>query len=205
MNKNVVHLACAAWPFTTELLENGELLHTKLSDVSNQLAGIDICAEGLDILSKHFGNLHEADLLCVDQFHASVDKLTWTPDLFVAGELIEHLDQPGRLLENCHAVMPKSARIAITVPNAFSAKSFLRVAVGVEKVSADHVAYYSLTNLRELVTRAGFELLETIWYRAEGKAHLAERVVDVAMKPCLWACPQLADGLIAVCQPRNAC
>ncbi len=205
MNRNVVHLACAAWPFTAELIVNGDLLHAKLHDVAENLTGVDICSEGLEILRSRFGELYEADLLCIDQFSRFVDQLPWAPDVFVAGELIEHLDQPGRLLENCHAVMPQTSKLVITVPNAFSAKSFLRVAVGVEKVSADHVAYYSLTNLRELVSRAGFELLETVWYRSEGDAHLAERVVDFAIKPCLWACPQLADGLIVVCQPKVSC
>jgi len=205
MNRNVVHLACAAWPFTTELLANGELLHAKLDDVCEKLAGVDICSDGLAILRQRFGNLHEADLLCVEQFQSFVDQLSWTPDIFVAGELIEHLDQPGQLLENCQRVMPRTAKLAITVPNAFSAKSFLRVAVGIEKVTADHVAYYSMTNLRELVSRAGFELLDTVWYRAEGNVHVAERAVDLAMKPCLWACPQLADGLIVVCRPKVTC
>ena len=202
MNRNVVHLACAAWPFTTELLASGALLHSALDDVSENLAGVDICKEGLDVLRQDFGNLYEADLMCVDQFQKVVNELRWKPDVFVAGELIEHLDNPGLLLENCHAVMPKTAKLVITVPNAFSAKAFLRVAVGVEKVSADHVAYYSLTNLRELVNRTGFQLLDSTWYRSEGNVRLGDRVVNLAMKPCLWACPQLADGVIVVCQPR---
>ncbi|MCA9211743.1 MAG: hypothetical protein KDB27_01665, partial [Planctomycetales bacterium] len=136
MNRNVVHLACAAWPFTNELLANGELLHLKLHDVCKNLVGIDVCRKGLDLLGDRFDELHEADLLCNEQFLQVIDKLDWVPDVFVAGELIEHLDQPGRLLENCRSVMPPTAKLAITVPNAFSAKSFLRVAVGVEKVSA---------------------------------------------------------------------
>ncbi len=120
--------------------------------------------------------------------------------MVIAGELIEHLDQPGLFLQHTADLMNAGTELIITVPNAFSAKSFLRVLLGREKVSADHVAYYSLINLQELASRCQLEVTQVRWYRSSFVTHPAERLVDGLLWPLLTLRPQMSDGIIVVCR-----
>ncbi len=199
---NVLHLACVAWPFTARLIENGDLLHGRLAESASRIAGIDIREEGLSMLrAEGFDNLHHANLLDVDDFRRAVAAIGFVPDVIVAGEVVEHLDRPGLFLDNCREIIHPDAELLVTVPNAFSLRGLVRVFAGYEKVSADHVAYYSPSNILELVSRSDFELEETIWYHSDNRLHTLERIADAVMRPLMHFRPQLADGLIARCRP----
>ena len=60
--KRVLHLGCAARPFTTELFDAGQLLHQKLEKVCAELVGIDTWPEGISLLQdRGVKNLFTAD------------------------------------------------------------------------------------------------------------------------------------------------
>ena len=115
--------------------------------------------------------------------------------------MIEHVDAPGVLLRNCRGQMSSNSCLVITVPNAFSIRSLLHTLRGYEKVATDHVAYYSMTNLRELAARAQFEVESMKWYRYSQPRRGLDRMLDLAVNPLLWCWPQLAEGMIALCRP----
>lgn len=138
--KSVLHLGCAAWPFTKELFESRRLLHEKLEKVCASLAGIDISEEGVSFLkSRGVKNLFITN---VSKLEEIIQILGWTPKLMIAGEILEHVDAPGEFLRECVSHMPKDCQLLVTVPNAFSVKGFMRVMVGHEKVASDHLYYY---------------------------------------------------------------
>jgi len=201
IDRRVLHLACASAPFTQALHQSNQLLHGKMSAVSSRIAGVDRNVQSLSYLRSHgFQHLFDADLLCADDIACLAERLPWRPDLLVAGELIEHLDQPGPALQIVSRLMSVGTDLILTVPNAFSAKSFLRVLLGHEKVSADHVAYYSLTNLNELASRNRLAVSEVHWYRSSFATHPAERILDGLLWPLLAMRPQVSDGIIVVCR-----
>ncbi len=200
--KKVLHLACAAWPATEEWCKDGSLLHLRLGKVTRQLAGFDWSEEGLETLKKHgVSDLHRLNLLDVDQVEEGWAKLGFEPEIIVAGELLEHLDRAGMVLESCRRMMSDNCRLVITVPNAFSVRSFLHVLLGYEKVARDHVSYYSYSNVRELAERNGFQLDSVTWYRYSFSRKLVDQAVDWFLKPITWFWPQLSEGLIAECTP----
>ena len=201
-DRRVLDLACAAWPATERWCQDQSLLHMRLRRVCRDLAGFDICPAAIEIMRRHgIDNLYEVDLLDAEAVSEAWGRLTFQPDIVLAGELIEHLDNPGQLLRNCRAHMQQASRFMITVPNAFSVTNWLHVLSGYEKVAADHVAYYSETNLKELATRGGFELDSIRWYRYSNHNSWGHRIVALATKPLLFLRPQLADGLIAEYRP----
>lgn len=95
-------------------------------------------------------------------------------DLIVAGEILEHLANPGYFLDQLTFLYLKS-RLLVTVPNAFSAVGFASLAKGYEQVNRDHVAYYSYWTLTRLMERYGYRVVEAGWYN--GKPATAEGIV----------------------------
>ena len=198
--KKILHLACAAWPATQMWCNDGSLLHLQMLKVADRVAGFDWSEEGLGILKKHdVPDLHRLNLLEPNQVAEGWEKLGFEPDIVVAGELLEHLDRAGLVLENCRKMMKPECKMVITVPNAFSVRSLLHVLRGYEKVAPDHVSYYSYSNVRELAERNGFSLDSVNWYRYSPARKAIDRVVDTAIAPVIWMWPQLSEGLIAEC------
>lgn len=198
--KKVLHLACAAWPATEKWYEDGTLLHARLGRVCERLAGFDWSEPGLSVLRKNgVKDLHRLNLLDPMQVEEGWGKLDFEPEVVVAGELLEHLDRAGMVLESCRRMMSEDCKFVITVPNAFSIRGLLHVLRGYEKVAPDHVSYYSYANVRELADRNGFRLDTVHWYRYSFARSPIDRIVDVLLSPVTWIWPQLSEGLIAVC------
>jgi 2-polyprenyl-3-methyl-5-hydroxy-6-metoxy-1,4-benzoquinol methylase len=97
-----------------------------------------------------------------------VDKV----DVVVCGEILEHLSNPGHLLD---VLRQMQVPVVVTAPNAFSeaGRGWLRKSL--ENVNGEHVAWYSYKTLKTLLVRHGFEVVEFAWYAG---------------------CPLYAEGLI---------
>src|SRR5215211_442002 len=200
--KKVLHLGCTNWPYTQEAIDAGTLLHRDLADVASELYGFDFDQEGIDALAaKGFDRLFRADLEKLQD----VD-LHETFDVIVAGEMIEHLNNPGLFLQRIKRFMNPDTLLAITTINAYSGMRFfvygLRGRGGyLEPVHPDHVAYYSYSTLKLLLERCGYELANFTFYDigSEHRPHngkLRNFVNDV----CVKIAPQWADGVVAVCK-----
>jgi len=93
-------------------------------------------------------------------------------DLIIAGEIIEHLSNPGHFLD----LLKIYARpIIITTPNAFSAVAAWHIRSGIENVNREHVAWYSYHTLKTLIERHGYKVIEWDWYN--GKPLTAEGLI----------------------------
>lgn len=199
--KKVLHLGCTNSPFTKISIENEMLLHFDLKKVVKELHGFDYDREGLDIL-KQAGetNLHRGDLEKLEE--ADFDD---TFDVIVAGEMIEHLSNPGLFLEGIKRFMNDQTNLLITTINAYSGMRFfiygLRGRGGEnEPVHPDHVAYYSYKTLSMILERANFKVKEFAFYDLgpEHRPHghwLYNFVNDASVK----LSPQFSDGVVAVC------
>lgn len=98
-------------------------------------------------------------------------------ELVVCGEVLEHLSNPGWLLDRIRLVYPK-APVIVTAPNAFAEIGRRHLERDeTENVNIDHVAYYSWRTLKTLVERAGYKVAEHYWYN--GRPLFAEGLVFV--------------------------
>lgn len=93
--------------------------------------------------------------------------------LVICSEVLEHLANPGRFLEAL-AQKYHGIDVCFTVPHAGA----YTVREGREMVNHDHVAWYSFTTLKTLLTRYGFSLGYAAWYN--GKPHRAEGLILTA-------------------------
>ncbi len=204
--RRTLHLGCTNWPYTSDSIAQKTLLHQELEAITPDLYGFDFDQEGIDILSASGSrNLYRADLERLEE----VD-LDDTFDVIIAGEMIEHLNNPGKFLNGIKRFMNLETDLMITTINAYSAMRFamygLRGRGGFnEPVHPDHVAYYSYRTLKLLVERNGFELRRFCFYDVgpEHRPHLRwfyKAINDVSVR----FSPQLGDGVIAVCGLPNS-
>lgn len=92
-------------------------------------------------------------------------------DLVLAGEVLEHLANPGRCLAALAVAYP-DRETWITVP---SASAYQLLDGTHEMVNGAHVAWYSYTTLSTLLTRYGYPVELARWYG--GIPHQAEGLI----------------------------
>jgi hypothetical protein len=204
--KKVLHLGCTNYPYTKESLENNILLHNEIEAVAGELYGFDFDQKGIDVLLEAGGkNLFRADLEKLEEV-----RLDETFDVIIAGEIIEHLSNPGLFLKGIRRFMNVQTNLVITTISAYSAMRFmiygLRGRGGtIEPVHPDHVAYYSYRTLSVAIERENLRVREFLFYDL-GREHrkFNHWFYNVFNDASVKLFPQLSDGVIAVCGlPEN--
>lgn len=200
--KKALHLGCTNWPYTQDSIDKDMLLHSELAKTASEIYGFDFDQEGIEVFNKAgFDHLYHADLEKLED----VD-LNETFDVIIAGEMIEHLNNPGLFLKGIQRFMTHETELVITTINAYSALRFaiygLRGKGGFnEPVHPDHVAYYSYKTLKLIVERAGFRV-DSFQFYDVGYEHrpfnpwYLNLINDIAV----GISAHLSDGVIAVCK-----
>ena len=199
--KKVLHLGCTNFPYTQDSIDNGMLLHFDLAKSASELYGFDFDQEGIDILEKHgTKNLYRADLEKLEEV-----QLDETFDVIIAGEMIEHLNNPGLFLQGIQRFMNAETSLVITTINAYSAFRFLIYGLRGkggenEPVHPDHVYYFSYKTLSLIIERANLTVKDFYFYDIGTEHRPFNRWFynlfnDLSVK----FSPQLSDGVIAVC------
>lgn len=200
--KKVLHLGCTNSPYTEDSINNNMLLHFELEKAAAELFGIDSDENAIDMLKSHgTKNIYLADLENLDGLD-----LNETFDIIVAGEMIEHLNNPGHFLRGIQRFMNLETKLLITTINAYCGMRFiwygLRGKRGLaEPVHPDHVAYYSYSTLKLLLTRHQLNV-ETFLFYDIGTEHRPHNrwFLNALNDVCVRISPQWADGIIAVCR-----
>ena len=200
--KRVLHLGCTNWPYTEPSIAEGSLLHAAIRDRCAELHGIDADERGIELMREHgFEDLYLGDLEMLDS--CEVDG---TFDVIIAGETIEHLNNPGLFLNGVKRFLHGDSILLITTINAYCAVRYLQYAFRGkggenEPVHPDHVAYYSVSTLGLLLKRHGFEHNDIVFYDigSEHRTH-NRRIINLANDIAVRLFPQLSDGLIAKCR-----
>lgn len=200
--KKVLHLGCTDYPFTEQYIESEMSLHLELAKIAGELYGFDFDQAGIDIFkARGIENLYRADLEKLEE--VGLDEKF---DVIIAGEMIEHLSNPGLFLRGIKRFMHDETKLVITTINAYSGLRFAQYALrgkggSHESVHPDHVSYYSYSTLNLILKRENFNVREFYFYDLgpEHRQHLPwyyNFVNDASVR----FTPQLADGVIAVCQ-----
>lgn len=196
----VLHLGCTNWPYTEDAISKNMLLHLELEKISESIYGFDFDQHGLDMLqSAGSSNLYQADLERLEEV-----PLDEKFDVIIAGEIIEHLSNPGRFLSGIQRFMDCKTTLVITTVNAYCALRFAQYGLRgrrgeKEPVHPDHVGYYSFRTLTLLLERHGLRTDAFHFYDVgvEHRPYLPwyyRLVNDVSVK----LFPHLSDGVIAV-------
>jgi len=199
--KRVLHLGCVDFAtsdgWEARFRQQGLWLHDALAAVAREIIGIDNAKAAVDELRSRYGR---QDIHFGDAEH--LDALDFEPfELIVAGEVIEHLPNPGLLLRSARQALVRGGLIIITTINTYCLRRFLRIPFGRESVHRDHVAYYSHATLRRLAELHGYAVVEQLAYRLPNRRPLLPYIVDWLASAIS---PNLAEGLICTITPEEA-
>lgn len=116
----------------------------------NELVGVDADREALEEAGKLGIETHWADL------DAPLPFPDESFDVVVAGELLEHLRDPARLVDEAKRVLRPGGTLVASVPNAYRVKNRLRFLLGRRpEDDPTHLQMFSPANVRALLT--GFD------------------------------------------------
>ena len=191
--QSVLHLGAADYPFHKEAARHGELLHQKIQRVTKNVVGIDQNREAVEYLKIH----HAIDNIISGDTTFSIRdaRLTGQFDIILCCDIIEHVENPGHLIEFCKSHMTERTTLVITTINASAIKVALRAVLGREAVHNDHVAYYSYSTLCQLLLRYQLYPAKVGYYCYGTKIKILGKVFGVLAA----ISPGTADGILIVC------
>lgn len=137
--------------------EPGKFLHADLYRHADSVTG-------MDILEEEVQRMREAgyNVVVGNAESSSFDR---TFDVIVAGELIEHLSNPGRFLDNCRDNISDDGRVILTTPNPRRFHMVLWYLTGREsRANSEHTMWFDHYVLQELAQRSGFRIHGWEWY-----------------------------------------
>jgi 2-polyprenyl-3-methyl-5-hydroxy-6-metoxy-1,4-benzoquinol methylase len=132
------------------------LLFRRLVEADGRVTGVDIDAPGVEALRAQ-----GFDVVCAD---AQTMDLGRQFDAIVAGEVIEHVENPGMLLRNLRRHLKSGGRLIISTPNPFFAAQTWKIwRHGEPQCHEGHVAWYDPLTLLALMERCGLQAVEGYW------------------------------------------
>lgn len=138
------------------------LLFYHICKINPDTLGIDIDEEGVKILQEQGYHAKAADVITMDlgeQF-----------DTIIAGEIIEHLVNPGQFLCNLRKHLAPNGTLVITTPNPFYCRQVWKIwRYKKPMVHEEHTCWFDPITLSHLCFLSGLESYETYWIRSHKK------------------------------------
>jgi hypothetical protein len=152
--KKVVHFGCVDHlPLLEQRRKEGIWLHEVLAGTCTDLVGVDINEQGVQYMKDAGFETYNSNVVTE---HPPAEIVTKKWDYIVAGEVLEHIDDPVMFLK---AIREKygacTERIIITVPNALSYTNFRFALRNIEMINSDHRFWFTPFTLLKVATQAG--------------------------------------------------
>jgi 2-polyprenyl-3-methyl-5-hydroxy-6-metoxy-1,4-benzoquinol methylase len=199
--KDVIHLGCCDAPYCQEKYIKGDLFHLKLLKTARKVIGIDIDEPSIKFM-EHAGIKN----LMVDNVENFNIELKYQDfQIILAGEILEHLHNPGLFFKGISGFGNKETEIIITTINTPTLKSFMRALAKKEMVHHDHVCYYSIKTLSQLLKRFDLHIIKYYYYCAPPfpNSGIMTGLSNRISKGFCKIFPMLGDGCIAICKFNN--
>ncbi len=114
-----------------------------------------------------------------------------TADTVVCGELIEHLSNPGKMLESITSHIKQDGKLIITTPNPWAVVHLRRILLnGHTDINEEHTAWFGPTVLEQLLERYGFEVdvMKAVGPDHPGLTHIAKKFGYDMFGGTNWVC-----------------
>ncbi len=154
--KKVLNLGYVQHRNWQDRMKKGIWFHEKLCRISNKVVGIDILANEIKKINK----LLERDDIAADVTKLKNIDLNDIFEVIFCGELIEHLANPGLMLDGIKKFMDKNSILVVTTPNVFYEKWVRKAWKGLEGkdfLNEEHVCWYSFQTLKQLLDRYNYK------------------------------------------------
>jgi 2-polyprenyl-3-methyl-5-hydroxy-6-metoxy-1,4-benzoquinol methylase len=150
--KTVLDVGCIAHSASSE--KSDLWLHGFIVKRASYTLGVDILEHDVQTLRELGYNIVCGDVTTID--------LPEKFDFVVAGEIIEHVSNPGAFISNMARHLKDGGRLVITTPNCFFFLHYLEFlfSSGDNRWNPEHVAWYDIFTLGNMLRTNGYELVE---------------------------------------------
>jgi 2-polyprenyl-3-methyl-5-hydroxy-6-metoxy-1,4-benzoquinol methylase len=185
--KVVLDVGCADHHAATE--QTDAWLHKHIRASAAHVLGVDLVASEVQKLQNKGYTIIADDALTM-----SLDKRF---DVAVAGEIIEHVDNPGALIRNLAGHLRPYGKLILTTPHAFSLQYVIESAFcDVRKRwNPEHVALYDEFTLTNLLVRNGMRVEEVRYFARSRKLR---GILSLTRLPCPAL---LASTIVVIASP----
>ncbi len=185
-DKDVLDVGCVQHKADNET--SAGWLHRHISAAARTVLGLDLEEVEVKRLRDKGYNVIHGDATSIDigrQFNA-----------IVAGEIIEHIDNPGLFLNNMRKHLTTDGFLVISTPNVFFPLHFLESVFGspYKRWNSQHVQWYCYFTLENLLKRNGFSVLDCYYTTRSRKALLLMKLLRL---PCYSF---FASTLVVTCR-----
>lgn len=198
-DRNVLHLGAVG-----ETCEDTELrvrravtsIHARITEVAARCIGVDNDEPSVTALQERgvFDNLLLADVTKLSRTDIDLP----TVDVVFAGDTIEHLSEPGQMLDVVNGLSDPDTRLVLTTPNALGLNVFLKHLRGQQIEGPDHVCSFNAYSLGNLLERYGWKIDE-FWTCYQANAVQLNPRAFRAGQVLFNRFPQLGGTLFAIC------
>lgn len=155
---SVLHLGCVGFADSDvgERVNNAKKsLHYTLSNITDVI-GVDYCRDAIDFFRKKkiftnvmYGNVEQLDDL----------KLENKFDVIVIGDIIEHLSNPGLMLEGIKRFCHSNTKVVITTPHSFGLLNYVRFIFNKFKDGNEHMMTFNIDNIKNILSMHEYDII----------------------------------------------
>lgn len=166
-------------------------LHAFMREHAKQVIGVEIDPVRAKKLRRHGFVIHEGN--------AEDFTLSERYDAVVAGDLIEHVDNPGRLIDNALRHLKPGGVFIFNTPNIYSINFLLRgVIIGHVPMFAEHTVGFNEQLLRELLRRRGLRPERVVYF-----SHANARPASWFIRACAALRREWHENIFMVVRKRT--
>ena len=210
----------------------GEVFRNKAALIQNEIQSTDcvldvgFSGQGIQnndpqwphaLLQKQAREVHGVDLeIQRDNFpdithyqEASAETFSFPGILFdkiFAGDLIEHLSNPGAFLLQCRRHLRPEGELILTTPNCFNLFNLTeKLTKNEPTVNSDHTFYFNWKVLKKLLEKNGFELTKISYVYSLEYSHqesLKKKVLNVVYYLLSLVTSKYIETLVIVARPK---
>jgi 2-polyprenyl-3-methyl-5-hydroxy-6-metoxy-1,4-benzoquinol methylase len=172
-DKTVLDVGCVEHKANSEQSENW--LHKRLRSSATRVLGLDLSEPGVAELNRR-----GYEIVCGDAMTVDVGERF---DLVTAGEIIEHVENPGTLIRNLKRHLKPGGKLVVTTPNVFYGLHFVEslVASPYNRWNEEHVSWFCYFTLENLLVRCGMQVEQCLYFSRSRKARQLFQTLHV---PC---------------------
>jgi len=181
--------------------ENGYYLHDIITRNSKKTIGIDLNKKEFSFLKKEFGidNIVYGDVENPETFDLD-NKILKDADVLLIPDLIEHLNNPGAMLDGIKKYFNKNIKVIILTPNPFAWYNFVATLLNKEIYTDYHTMYFTTESMSILLKRHGFKINKILPLVIPKQRSKFVKVLDIAAsKIATFISPGFADAYMYEC------
>ena len=139
-----------------------DALFRQIIEINRDTLGVDIDEEGVRVL-----NQQGFQVVCAN---AETMELGRQFDTIVAGEIIEHLENPGLFLRNLLRHLKPTGTLVLSTPNPFYTNQVWKIwRYGAPQVHEDHMGWQDPITMTQLLRRTGYDPIGGYWIQHGGQ------------------------------------